>query len=120
MQANAIENLRMGSDFVVRSDGAIQFRVHVENAGHAADPGQDAILLREDGASGTLIRIDTGVAGGIARGPVFLERVLDDGGDASAIPVHVSRSSAKTMLDSRLGCPVERKLDYPNSSSLLF
>ncbi len=78
VQTNAVKDLRMSGDLIMRSNRAIQFRVNVENAGHAADPSQNAILLGEDGAGGALIRIDAGVAGGIARGPVLLQRVLDD------------------------------------------
>ena len=68
----------MGGDFVVRSDGAVECGVNIENAGDAADAGENAILFGENGGGGTLVGIDAGIAGGIAGGAVFEQRVLDD------------------------------------------
>src|SRR5580704_7601390 len=88
VQANSVENFGMSGDFVVRSDCAVEIRINVEDARHTTDAGENAILFGKDGSRGALIRIYTGVAGGIARGPVLLQRVFDDGGNASAVPVH--------------------------------
>src|ERR1700683_317827 len=93
MQADSVENLGVSGDFVVRSNRAIEIRVNVEDPRHAADTGENAVLLGKDGTGSALIGVHTGVAGGIARGPVLLQRVLDDGGSASAIPVHDGRWS---------------------------
>jgi len=95
MEANAIEDLRMRGDFVVRRYGAIERGVDIENARHAADSRENAILLSENGGRGALVGIDAGVAGGITRGPVFEQRILDDGGDASAVKVHKAVVSRK-------------------------
>ena len=83
VQAHAVENFGMRGDFVVRSDSAVERGVNIENARHAADAGENAILLGEDGRRRALVGIDAGVAGRIARGPVFEQRVLEDRGDAS-------------------------------------
>jgi len=88
VQAHPVENFGMSGDFIVRGDGAVEVGVDVKNAGDAANAGESAILLGKHGARRALVGIDAGIAGGIARGPVFLQRVLDNGGDASAIPVH--------------------------------
>src|SRR5437868_7107170 len=79
----------MTRDLVVRSNGSIQCRVNLEYPRNAADPGQDAILFSDDGRGRPLIRIDAGIACRIARGPILVQRVLDNRGKASAIPVHV-------------------------------
>ena len=73
----------MRGDFVVGSDGSVERGVDIENARDAADSGEDAILLGHDRRGRTLVGIDAGVAGGIARRPVFDQRVLEDSGDAS-------------------------------------
>ena len=83
VQAHAVENFRMRGDFVVSGDGAVERGVHIENARHAADSGEDAILLGHDRRGGALVGVDAGVAGGIARCPVFEQRVLQDRGQAS-------------------------------------
>ena len=73
----------MSSDLIVSCDGAIERGVNVENARNAAEAGDNALLLGEDGGGSALIGIDAGVAGGIARGAVLGERVLQNGRDAS-------------------------------------
>ncbi len=78
VQPNAIENLRMRSDFIVRRDSPIERGVHIENARHAADPGQNAILLGDDRRRRSLVRVNAGVAGGIPRRPVFEQRILQN------------------------------------------
>ena len=82
-QAHAIEDLLMGGNFVVRSDGAVEGRINVENARHTSNSGENAFLLGYDCRRGSLVGVNASVAGGIARGPVFEQRVLEDGGDAS-------------------------------------
>src|ERR1700758_2586439 len=54
MQAHAIENLRMRRDFIVGSDRAVERRIYIENSRDAADAGENAVLLRDDGGGGTL------------------------------------------------------------------
>ena len=90
VQPHAVEDFGMRGDFVVRSHGAVERGVDIEDAAHAADAGQNAILLGQDGGRRPLIGIDAGVAGRIARGPVFEQRVLQNRGDASAVKVHSS------------------------------
>src|SRR5215471_15517463 len=55
---------------------------------NGADPGKNAVFLGEDGRGGALVGLDAGVAGGVVRGPILVQRVLDDGGNSPAIPVH--------------------------------
>src|SRR5580658_700324 len=83
----------MRGHFVVRSDCTVERGVDIEDAPHAADAGQNAILLGENGGRSPLVGIDAGVAGGIARGPVFEQRVLQNRGDASAVKVHKAVAS---------------------------
>ena len=125
VQAHAIENFGMAGDLVVRDHGAIQRGIHVENARHAADPGQNAILLREDGAGGALAGIDAGIAGGIAGRAVFEQRVLENRGNPSAVPVH-SLPDYDHVGQRACNCSAEHSsaVDVssaarPNSSSLL-
>ena len=73
----------MRGDFIMRGDGAVKLGIDIENARHTADSGENTILLGYDGRGRTLAGIDAGVAGGIARGPVFEQRVLEDSGEAS-------------------------------------
>jgi hypothetical protein len=86
----------------MRGDSAVEIGIHVENTGNRADPTENAVLFGNNGSRSALIGVDAGIAGGIARGPIFLQRIFDDAGDASAIPVHDSScvvrrwSSAKT------------------------
>ena len=88
VQANAVENLRMAGDFVVRSDGSIEHRINIQNARHAADSGENAILLGDDGSGRALAGIDAGIAGRVAGGAIFQQRVLDNGRNAATVPVH--------------------------------
>ena len=69
-------------------NSAIQGGVDLQNSRDAADARENAILLGENGASGELRRIDRGVAGRVARGAIFEQRVLDNGGKATRIPIH--------------------------------
>src|SRR5262249_57561126 len=80
----------MSGDFVVRRHGAVERSIDIQNAGYASNAREDAVLLRENGRRGTLVGIDAGVAGRIARGTIFEQRVLQDRGYAAAIPVHWS------------------------------
>ena len=88
VQTHAIENFVVGSDLVVRGDGSVERGVDVEDAADAADASENAILLGEERGGGALTGIDAGVTGGIAGGPVFEQRVLDNCRDASAVEVH--------------------------------
>src|ERR1700721_1020436 len=83
VQTHTVENFGVRGDFVVRSDGAVERGVDVEDAADAADAGENAILFGEDGGRSALTGIDAGVTGGIAGGPVFEEGVLDNCRDAS-------------------------------------
>src|SRR5208337_1519164 len=114
VKTHAIENFGMGGDFVVRSDSAIEGGVDIEDAGNYTDAGENAIFLGEDGGRGALIGIDAGVAGGVARGPVFEQRVFDDRGDASTVKVHdygsqlpVLSSQFPRWVRGRSGCPTD-------------
>src|SRR4029077_16137982 len=48
---------------------------------------QNAFLLGNDGAGSALAGIDTSRCGRVARGAIFQERVFDDRGNSSAMPV---------------------------------
>ncbi len=60
----------------------------LNDALHAADTRQDAVLLGEDGGGGALLWVYGGMGGGVTRGLIFQQRVFQDRGDASAMPVH--------------------------------
>src|SRR5690242_19312132 len=76
VQAHAIEYFRMAGDLRVRDDRAIEAGKDIEDDGDRTYAREDAILLGEDCADSTLVRIDAGVGGRIARRPVFEQRVL--------------------------------------------
>ena len=65
--------------------------------GNATDAGQNAILLGQNRARRALVGIDAGVAGRIPRGPVFEQRVLQDRGNAPAVPIHRSVASGQSL-----------------------
>ncbi len=97
VQTHTIENFGMRGDFVMRSDGAIEGGVNVEDAGDAADAGENAILFGENGGGGALVGIDAGVAGGVAGGAVLEQRVLNDRSDASAVEVHKTTDGCQIL-----------------------
>src|SRR5207245_11391389 len=49
---------------------------------------QNTILFRNNSSGGPLVRLNAGVAGRIAGGAIFQQRVLDHGSEPSAVPVH--------------------------------
>jgi len=83
VQPHAVENLWMRGDFIVRGHGAVQRCINVKDAAHTADTGENAVLLGKNSGRSLLIGVHAGVTGGIARSPVFEQRVLQDGGDAA-------------------------------------
>ena len=88
MQTHTVENLRVSGDLVMRSHGAVEHRVNIENAAYAANAGENAVFFGENGRCRAPVGIDAGVAGGVARRPVFEQSVFQNGGNSSAIPVH--------------------------------
>jgi len=88
VQAHPIENFGMAGDFVMRNYGAIQRAIHVENAPDRSKTSQNAVLLGKNCSRRALAGINAGVAGRIARGPVLEQRVLNNGGDTTAVKVH--------------------------------
>ena len=82
-QAHAVENFRMRRDFVMRSDRPVERGINVQNPRHAADPGQNALLLGNNRRRRPLIRIDASIARRIARRPILEQRVLQNRGNAS-------------------------------------
>jgi hypothetical protein len=71
----------------MRSHSAVERGVDIENAADAADAGQNALLLGKNGGRRALVGINAGVAGRVARGPVFEQRVLKNRGNAPAVKV---------------------------------
>ncbi len=67
----------------MRSDRPVEHRIDVENSRNASEASQHAFLLGDNGRRGALLGINTGVAGRIARRPIFVERVLQNRGNAS-------------------------------------
>src|SRR5580704_1825330 len=127
VQAYAIEDFCMRCDLVMRRYRAVQSGIHVENARHAANARENTILLGENRCRGTLVCVNARIAGSVARGTILQQCVLDDSGNASAIPIHklVVGHWSFVVGQARVGtaaldCTVEPKLDYPSSSSLLF
>ena len=102
-QAYAVKNLGVRGDFVVCCDRPVERGINVENARHAADPGQDAVLLGNDRRRGALVRVHAGVAGGVARRPVFQQRVLQNRGKPSTIPIHIVETLLATSLSPTFG-----------------
>jgi len=88
-QAHAVEDFRVAGDLGMRRHGAVERGEDVEDATHAPNAREHAILFGQDGGRGALVHIDTSVGGGIARGAVLQQRVLQDGRDSSVRPVHV-------------------------------
>src|SRR5437879_4700484 len=88
MQTNPVKNLRMSSHLVMRSHSSVQSSIDIENPRHASDSRQNTVLLRNDSSGGPLIRLNTGVAGRVARGAIFQQRILDHGSKPSTSPVH--------------------------------
>src|SRR6266536_3553968 len=78
----------MAGDLVMRHHGTVERAIDIENARNGTQAGKDAVLLGENGSGSALAGIDAGVAGRIARSPVFEQSVLDDGGYATAVKVH--------------------------------
>src|SRR5437870_8953894 len=88
MQTNPVKNLRMSSHFIMRSHSSVQSSIDIENPRHASDSRQNTVLLRNHSSGGPLVRLNAGIAGRIAGGAIFQQRILDHGSEASAIPVH--------------------------------
>ena len=102
MQSHAIENLWMAGNFVMRDHCAIEHGEHVKNAGCCSNASQNTILLGQYGAYGALVGINAGVAGRIARGPVFEQRVFKDCRNAPAVKVHIcSCGDSRPRLSGR-------------------
>src|SRR6185437_4987276 len=118
MQPHAIENLRMRSNLVVTGHSAVDQRINVQNARDASDARKNTILFGQNGGRGPLVGINAGVAGGIMRGPVFEQRVLQNCCEASAIPIHsFLRRDSRPRLSGRsyfnfdkLNCAFSRRI----------
>ena len=93
VDANAVENFGMAGHFVVRNDSTVEHGEDVENRGDDTESCENAVLFGDDCSGCSLVRIDAGVTGGVARGAIFQQRVLQDGGNASAVPVHGNQVS---------------------------
>jgi len=83
VQAHAVENLGMAGDLVMRDYRAVERGIDIENARDRPNASENAILLGNHRANGALVGIDAGIAGRIARCPVFEQRILKYGGDAA-------------------------------------
>src|SRR6185437_15513843 len=90
VQAYSIENFRMAGNLIMRSHSSIQQRINVQDAGHAAQSRENALLFCDDGARGALPGINAGVAGGIAGGAVLQQCVLHNPGNPPPVPIHNS------------------------------
>ena len=77
MQSNAVKYLRVTYNFEMGNDGAIEGSIHFEDSRDGAHTRENALLLGQNSARRALRRVDAGVAGRIARGSVFEQRVLD-------------------------------------------
>ena len=80
---DAIKNRRMARDLIMRSYGAIERGVDVENSGNASEAGENALLFGDDGCRGALVGIYAGVTGRVARRAIFVQRILENCRDAS-------------------------------------
>ena len=80
---NAIKNRRMAGHLVMRNDRSVERRIDVENSRNASQAGKNAVLLGDNCRRSALVGIDAGVAGRIARRPIFVQRVLKNRGNAS-------------------------------------
>src|SRR6266700_2262715 len=117
MQTNPVKNLRMSSHLVMRSHSSVQSSIDIEDPRHASDSGQNTVLFRNNSSGGPLVRLNTGIAGCIAGGAIFQQRILDHGSKPSAIPVHYflcgaatfSRPSTIRVGTAALGCSVRSR-----------
>src|ERR1044072_3455110 len=90
----------MRGDFVMRGQDAIEGAIDIEKAPEAADTRENAIFLGENGGRSALVGVDTRVTGGVTRGTVFEQRVLQNRGDSPAIPIHWSLVVCKFRVAS--------------------
>src|ERR1035441_1299274 len=68
--------------------GGFEVAIEGEERGDAADAGDHAGLLGDDGGSGAQGRIDGEGRGDVAGGFVLEKRGFEEGGDAAGFPVH--------------------------------
>src|SRR4051812_2628047 len=90
VQPNAVEYFGMTDNLRMSLHGLVESGENLEDASNGRDAGEDALLLGANECQSELARIDAGARGGIVGGPVFQQGVFEDGGDSTAIPVHVS------------------------------
>src|SRR5438445_9097988 len=103
VQPYSIKNFGMAGDFVMRNYSAVEDRIDIEYPRYTTDTRQNTILFRKDRTRRTLVGINAGIAGRIARGPVLEQRVFKDRGNAPAIPVHKNTCGAGAL--ARLTAP---------------
>jgi hypothetical protein len=83
-QAHAVKDFGIIGNVGMRSYCAVQRGENVEHARNATQPGEDAVLLGEDGSRSPLVHVNAGVGGGVAGGAIFLQRALQNCGDSAA------------------------------------
>jgi hypothetical protein len=88
VQAHAVKDLAVADHFRMADGILVKLLVNLQDAGHGADAGKNAILLGQNGGDGALPGIDAGARGGVAGGLIFQQRVFQKSADSSTVPVH--------------------------------
>src|SRR5260221_13462395 len=66
----------------------VQLLVNLQYPGNGANPGQNAVLLGQDGGSGALVQLNAGARSRIASGFVLQQCMLQNGAESAAVPIH--------------------------------
>src|SRR5262249_1373111 len=88
VKANAVKDLSVADDLGMTDHVRIQVLVDLQDTAYGAGSGEKAVLLGENGGCGALLRIDAGARGGVTGGLVLQQRVFENTGDSSAVPIH--------------------------------
>ena len=84
-EADSVEDLGMANNFVASARFAVEAGEDVEETRDAADAGEDALLLSEDGRSSAKAGLDGERRGDVAGGLVFDEGLFEDGFNAACL-----------------------------------
>src|SRR5262249_45856423 len=101
LQADPVKNFSMADDFGMADHVRIELLVHFQNAADRAHAGKNAVLLGQDRRRGSLLRIDARPRSCVTGGLVLQQRVLQNGGNSSTMPIHTSTDTAWQSPNSK-------------------
>jgi hypothetical protein len=78
MQPDAVKDFTMADDFRMADHVAVKVLIYFQDARSCAHARQNAILLRQDGRCGALLRVNAGARRGVTGCPVFKQRVFQN------------------------------------------